>query len=330
MMRCLPTFALLMAASNAVAGDHRTLVVCPSTAAATVCDFAGGGGIQQAIDAATSGDTILIRAGRYFATGFRDVPFKIQTIRGMAVVDGKDLTLKGEKGAILDGNTGPQTTAIVVRGATVVIRNLELTGFRFAVQEDETYEGHGIFVIDGNVRIDDVAITRFQKMALSGRGQSQIDARGLRIEEGHVGIWLRESAQLRLRDSIVRNNEGSGVAAYATSVAHIENSVFDNNRDDGLYADESAVIFVSNSMLLRNRPIGANAVGNGRIHIDYSAVFGNEAASGSKDGGRVTFGPNVVEGDPGVDSAYQPAADSPLHGKADPDLGGSIGVITTP
>lgn len=304
----------------------RTLVVCPADAPGPGCNFEGGSGIQAAVDAASNGDTIVLRPGRYLASAFRDVPFKIHTIRGFVVVADKTLTIAAEPGAVLDGSAGPPTTAIVAHRADLTVNRLTITGFRYDQQDDEIYEGHGLFAIDSRVRIDEVTIERFQKMGLTGRGATLIDASRLRLLDGHVAIWLRESAYLRLRDSLVRGNDGSGVAAYAQTAAHIANCVFDGNLDDGLYTDDQATIFVANSLVLNSKPIGANAVGSSRILIDHGGMFGNQVNVGTKDQGQVTLGAAVVTENPRLDANYRPRADSPLIGKGDPELGVPVGL----
>lgn len=315
----MSTAFFLLAATQALAASIH--VVCPADARDASCRFKGGGGLQAAVDAAVNGDEILIKAGRYTAAAYRDVPYKVHTIRGFVVIDGKNLKVRGEPGTVLDGASGVPTTAIVVRHADVEIRGLTITGFRFDVEEDETYEGHGIFVIDSRTRIDDVTISKYQKMALTGRGESMLDVTNLRVLDGHVAIWLHESAYLRLSNSLIRGNDSSAIAAYENSVAHAANCVFDGNLDDGLYTENDATIYATNSLLLRNKPNGAHATGNSRIWIGYSGVFGNQVATATKDGGSVRRGPNVIEGDPKVDASYHPAAGSPLVGKGDPAFG---------
>jgi hypothetical protein len=318
---CLSVAFGFLSTAHASAGT--THVVCPGDARDASCKYKGGSGIQAAIDAAASGDEIVIKTGRYTATAYRDVPYKVHTIRGFAVIDRKNLTLTGEPGAVLDGTTGVPTTAIVVRNSDVAISKLTITGFRYDVEEDETYEGHGIFVIDSTLRIDDVTISKYQKMGLTGRGASILNATNLRILDGHVAIWLHESAYLRLRNAIIRGNDSAGIAAYQNSVAHVANAVFDGNLDDGLYGEDEAAIFATNSLLLRNKPAAAHATGASRIWIGYSGVFGNAEATLAKDGASVRRGPDVIEGDPRVDANYRLLPGSPLAGKGDPEFGAS-------
>jgi hypothetical protein len=298
----------------------RIHLVCPTRSMAPDCAFGGGSGIQAAVDAAADGDIVQIRAGTYTPTAVRDVPYKIHTIRGFVVVDGKRLSLVGEPGVVLDGSTGPRTTGLVINRSTVEVRGLKLTGFKFDVEEDEIYEGHGIFAMNSRVRIRDVTIEKYQKMGLTGRGDTDLDVEDLRILDGHVAIWLDEYAHLRLSNALIRGNDSAGVAAYTNSTAHVSNSVFDHNLDDALYGEQEATIYATNSIFLNNKPYVARATGNSRIWVGYSAMFGNENALFAKDSGVARKGANVIEADPKLDAEYRLLEGSPLLGKADPDF----------
>lgn len=296
-------------------------VVCPTQALAADCAFSGGSGIQAAIDAAADGDTIRIRPGTYVAAGVRDVPYKVHTIRGFVVVDGKRLSLIGEPGAVLDGSAGPRATGLVIHRANVDVQGLTFTGFKFDVEEDEIYEGHGIFAIDSRVRVRDVTIEKYQKMGLTGRGNTDLDAENLRILDGHVAIWLDEHAHLRLSNALIRGNDSAGVAAYSNASAHVANSVFDRNLDDALYGEQEATIYATNSIFLNNKPYVARATGNSKIWVGYSAVFGNENTLFAKDSGVARKGANVIEADPKLAADYRLQPGSPLEGKGDPNSG---------
>jgi hypothetical protein len=267
---------------TAQAAEPRTHVVCTADSRASGCQYRGDAAIQAAVDRAKGGDTILIKAGRYAPVARRDVPYKDFIVRGYVVVDGKELSIVGEPGVVLDGGAQLAAAAIVVRNATVTLRNLEITGFRYEVEEDDYYEGHGIFVIDGRVRIEDVTIRNFQKMGLTGRGDTLLDVSRLKVLDGHVGIWLHETAHLRLRDSIVRGNDSAAIAAYENSVAHVSGSVFEANRDDGLYTEQQAAIYAIDCRILRNKPFGAHATQYSRIWLERTELSGNEKETGAE------------------------------------------------
>lgn len=76
-----------------------TLTVCPESSAG--CSFVGGDGIQQAVDAAQNGDTILLQPGRYTRRNPTVDP-QIKYRNCMVNARAKTLTIKGP-GALLDG-----------------------------------------------------------------------------------------------------------------------------------------------------------------------------------------------------------------------------------
>ena len=293
----------------------KTLVVCP--AAGSGCDFSGRTGIQAAVDAAANGDVVKLKPGVYQPEKFRDVPYKQYEIRGFVAVERKRIALIGEQGAILDGTGGPPVSALVVRDADITIRNLTLRNFRAGEKEDDLYEGHGIFVIDSRADLRDVTIERYEKMGLTGRGSALLTASNLRIVDGHVAIWLEETAHLRLCNALVRNNDSAGVAAYVNASATIYNSVFDGNQDDGLYAAGEASILATNSLLLRNKPFGVRVVDNAHATVMHSVWYANEERiSTPKDTQNVRLGAGVMFDDPKVDASYR--FSQPIPG--DPDV----------
>jgi hypothetical protein len=293
----------------------KTLVVCPT--AGSGCDFSGKLGIQAAVDAAVDGDVVKLKAGVYTPDKFRDVPYKQYVIRGFVAVERKRIELIGEPGAVIDGASGPPVSALVVRDADIAIRNLTVRNFRAGEKEDDLYEGHGIFIIDSRADLRNVTIERYEKMGLTGRGSTLLTADELSIVDGHVAIWLEETAHLRLCNTLVRNNDSAGVAAYVNASATIYNSVFDGNQDDGLYAAGDASILATNSLLLRNKPFGVRVIDNARATVMHSVLFANdERVSTPKDTQNVKFGAGVLFDDPKVDATYQVA--KPVEG--DPDV----------
>ncbi|HEX7011329.1 MAG TPA: right-handed parallel beta-helix repeat-containing protein [Steroidobacteraceae bacterium] len=306
------SIALLMSTT----ASARTLTACPA-GVDKGCDFTGHSAIQAAIDRAADGDVVRVRAGVYTPEKFIDIAYKQYVLRGALAIQHKRISVQGEQGAVLDGAGGPPVSGIVVNGGEVTLTNLVLRNLRAGDPEDDLYEGHGIFAVDAVVNVRDVTIEKYQKMGLIGRGSSLVTASNVRIQDGHVAVWLEESSHLRLCNSVVRNNDSAGVAAYANSSASIYNSVFDRHLDDGLYADDDASLFITNSLVLNSKPYGVRVVGNARAVARYSAFFGNEAKASSPEGKQsILWGPGISEADPKVSSSYRLPA--PLDG--DPDV----------
>jgi hypothetical protein len=277
----------------------KTLTVCADGEPRAECEYVGARAIQTAVDRASDGDTVLLRAGVYSPEAFTDVTYKKYVIRGYVAIRGKRISLVGEAGAVLDGAKGPPVSAIVVEGGEVSLRGFTVRNFRAGDSEDDLYEGHGVFVIDAAATLSDVTIEKYAKMALTGRGKSRLQATRVRIQDGHVAIWLEESAHLELRDCIVRNNDSAGIAAYGNSTADVSGSVFERNLDDGLYGEDEASIVATNSQLLHNSPYAVRVIGNARVSVERSVLSGNAAKASQPEGKQsIRWGEQVVENDP--------------------------------
>ncbi len=281
--------AILMVGPVAAGADNR-IYVC--TEQGEGCTFAGAGALQQAVDAATAGTHIILREGRYHPASYRDIPFSDEgeslSVRGFVAIQDKDIKISAEQGAVIDGSAGVHSSAFVVKNSSVVFDGLTVEGFRAAEKEDSIYDGHGIFIIDSNARLRNVAITGVEKMALTGRGTSKLHVTRLRISDSHLGIWLEEDAVLTLENSVLKGSESAGLAAYDRSHSLVINSEVSDNLDDGVYATGAAQVCVTNSVISGNKPYGIRAVEDGSVKYDYSAFFGNEAAVYQSDGDGVS------------------------------------------
>lgn len=302
-----------------------TWVACPGGSTDSRCQFRGNQAIQHAVDAAGDGDFVLIKAGSYSPDVFQDTPYNNDTerlvIRGYITIANKRISITGEKGVILDGSRGPASSAIVVTNASVDISKLIIRNFRAASAEDDLYDGHGIFLINSQAKIREVVIDGIAKMGLSIRQNSIADVINLQVINSHLGIWIREKSRLHLRNSLVGNIDGAGIAAYSASSSLISNSVFFACRDDGIYSSEDAKIAVTNSVILNSKPHGIAADGNSRIEVDYSVVYGNDknyqAVSANS---RVETDRNIFVIDPKLDNRYLPLPGSPVIDKGHPDI----------
>ncbi|MCG8503500.1 MAG: right-handed parallel beta-helix repeat-containing protein [Sphingomonadales bacterium] len=321
---CTAAFVAFVFAPDAPARGE-AIAVCPTAGAG--CDFVGGDGVQRAVDAAESGGEIRLRAGVYSFDRFRDVPFTEHepggalalTIRAGIVIDGKTVTLTGVPGARLDGRTGIETSAIAVRNARVRISNLEFSGFRAASAEDAIYDGHGIFAINSDVEIDHVTIEGVAKMAVTARGDTDLDLRHARLAGNHLGVWAEETSSVSLRNVVVTATHVAGVAAYDTAAVTIYNSVIEKSADDGVYTRGDARVLVTNSLVLDNTPYGLRAVDPSEIVVRHSAVFGNREEAFAGPAARVHLDDTVIRSDPMIGADYRPRPNSPLIGTGDPN-----------
>ena len=319
MARAVLAAALIAAPAITSSAESATHVVCAKRAVG--CGYVGNLGVQAAVDAARDGDVVLVKAGVYAPEGHRDVRYKQYVIRGFVVIERKRLTLRGEPGAIFDGGALQAASALVVNGGDVDISGLTFRNFRAGQTEDDLYDGHGLFLIDAVARVRDVTIERYRKMGLTARGASDVSASNIRIQDGHVAIWLEESAQLRLCNAVVRNNDSAGLAAYVHSTAHVYNSVFDGNQDDGLYAENDAYIHAVNVLLLRNKPYGVRVLNDARAFVSYSVLAENAERVNAPTKAQIRFGEGMVDAAPALDAQYRFA--TPIPG--DPDVRGREG-----
>lgn len=114
--------------------NPKTITVCPSGQS---CDFSGAGQVvQEAVDKALDGDTILVKAGTYIRPDGSPLAEGNGNITCFVDLHGKDLTLKGEGNAIFfgEGHDKPDTYAnrsgICSTGGDVTIDTIRVKEFQ--------------------------------------------------------------------------------------------------------------------------------------------------------------------------------------------------------
>lgn len=183
-------------------------VVCPTAGAG--CSHVGGDGIQQAVDEAKNGDTIIISPGTY--SGGAAVPLgvtndlSVSNSRGGANtcfirIEGKQLILKGD-GAVLfgEGHDKPYQDPYTTRA--------------------------GICIINSDVTINSLRIKEFQKRAAVVYN-SKIVVKNSLIDgndEGGVSL-VGNSSGLFVNNLFVEMNFG-GIMLWGNSTAKIVNNTF--------------------------------------------------------------------------------------------------------
>lgn len=310
--------------SPALATEWR---VCPVETTDTSCVHRGYAGLQDVVDQAANRDRILIAPGIYSPVAYRDVAYGDLVIRGGLLIEEKELEILGEPGSILDGETGPEVSAIVIHGGTVRISGLEIRNFRVGLAEDDLYEGHGIFAINSDVSIRQVRFRHIPKMSISLFGSSRASLSGVQVLDGHVGVWVADQTVLTVQDSVFSNNDSAGVAAYGTTSTTIRNSVFVSNKDDGVYSEEKAGIVMTNSILLRNAPYAIRAMDESKISFDYCIFNANESLFyPDPAGNQLKAGDHLFHVDPGLDADFLArSTDGQIGG--DPALPGPDGTV---
>jgi hypothetical protein len=79
----------------------------------------------------------------------------------------------------------------------------------------------------------------------------------------------------------------------------VNNCVFERNQDDGFYGEDDASIVATDSQLLHNSPYAVRVVGNARVSVDRSVLFGNAAKASQPEGRQsIRWGERVIEKDP--------------------------------
>lgn len=301
LLTCLTAWPLYQAQAEPPARD-RSWSVCAR--AAQGCDFSGATALQAAVDRAADGDRILLRAGIHRPRGTRDVAFGDLVIRGAVVIEGKQLSIAGEEGTVLEGSADEPASALVLHDGQLQLSRLTIRNFHHADAEDDIYDGHGVFVIDGQAGIEQVAINGLPKMALSIRGDSRVDSSQLSVKGGHIGVWIEENAVATLEATHFSDNDSAGVAAYQQAQVTIRNSVFENHADDAVYSAGEARIEVNDSILTGNSPYALRAEDSGHIAVDRSYLRHNARDfSASTGSASVSVGANMLDTDPRASTA---------------------------
>ncbi len=324
-MRLLAAVLLSLCAATLQAAEWR---VCAIGSAEASCALRGYPGLQQAVDRAGPGDRINIGAGVYSPENFHDVSYAELVIRGGLLIEGKTLELRGEPGAILDGRAGPAVSALLIHNSSVEVSNLEIRNFKVGLAEDDLYDGHGIFVINSKVTVQDTQLTHIAKMAVSVFGESRVVLSRLRVQNGHVGVWVEGNSTVRVENSLFSNNESAGVAAYDHSTTEIYNSAIVASQDDGVFGKENAAIVLINSILVGNKPYAVRAEEQATISVDYCVFNGNEALFFPETaGGQLTAGDHIYLENPELGTDFRPGKNfQPLRG--DPAIRNRDGTVS--
>ncbi|MEM2593123.1 MAG: right-handed parallel beta-helix repeat-containing protein [Thermofilaceae archaeon] len=256
--------------------------VCPQG-----CDFQR---IQEAIDAAADGDTILIQApGIYYENltitkSLTIAPYQVFPVilQPAGAFIGPVITVKGERairvtleGLIVQGMALEQAVAVKILGqATALLNNIEV----------------GPSVYFGLI-VDDQAQVTIKNSRFSGNGASGISIVGsaqVTLEDSVVfangvkGISVTENGQLHVVRTTIFGMElkavgaGIGIDANDQSKVVIEESLIYDNRLEGVQASESSAVEIIKSVIANNGRSGILLFDKPTVIVRESIIHSND------------------------------------------------------
>ena len=259
-MRCLTGLVALVASS--AAGD--TITVCPDGN----CDHAT---IQDAIDAALDGDTILVQPGTYTGFGPDDpvVDFGGKSLAIIATA-GPDLTF-------IDGKNVRQCVSINEHEN----ENTLLSGF--TITRGHADFGGGIDTLNSSPTISNCRIHTNQAVNNGGGVHVNWDStvsiinciiEGNEAESGG-GIFCWTGSNVTISSCTIADNnassQGGGVYLYQCELDADTTTISENlaNRGGGIYGSES-VLRTENATIVGNDTFGEGA--GGGLHLYQSTI----------------------------------------------------------
>jgi parallel beta-helix repeat protein len=273
------TLASLVAASTvAVAGSAP-----PSCLVSNERTGLGSRSLQEAIDAAAAGDTLVVKG----------------TCLGTAGIS-KNLTLKGVSNkpfgvATIDGND--TSSGVLAVGAldpvTVAIDNLTITHGAIGVNvggfSGAEVDLNNTIVTDNDsgiicqtfgctVSLIDSSVSDNAGSGMAGRTR-YILLRSSVSNNGGLGIGVSRSAGFSLTDSTISGNGQGGIGMFQVGASQItRSSISDNHQGSGIALNESDISLVDSSV---NDNTGGNGGGindfAGSVSLINSTVSGNTA-----------------------------------------------------
>ncbi|HEY3296364.1 MAG TPA: right-handed parallel beta-helix repeat-containing protein [bacterium] len=201
------------------------------------------GDLQQAINTAADGDTLILTPGRYVAEAHaytetlcgncQEQQTEVKATYGF-VIDAKRLYLRAQKKSsqvILDTRAG--YGMLVLNSQGTVIENMTITG---GVRDADGRATDAAVVVKGS------AVTL--RRCLIGPNKNFKDSTII----GICGVAVREGGDARIEYCMIKGNSWDGVALYRGATAQIHDCGIDSGRGVGI-----GVTWDATAMVLRNR-----------------------------------------------------------------------------
>ncbi|MCK9356208.1 MAG: right-handed parallel beta-helix repeat-containing protein [Dehalococcoidia bacterium] len=265
-------------------------VLTPSTSpvSAAVVEVSSGESIQDAIDAAAPGDTVIVGPGAYSEDLTIDKSLTVVSFDGAA-----DTTIEGEVTIeLLDSETavfGQEDAGFTVTGAG---RGVDAVLDYWSVL---TIEGN---TVAGNAEGIHVRHVRyFSHLELRGNEVSSNSEEGITVAS-QEGAGVRYHSSLSILDNVIANNGAEGIDwndTWANSHGLIQGNTITGNGDDGIWHDD---VEHGSSLDILDNVVSENA-GHGIYIYEY------------EDGCEGLIQGNTIERN-GEDGFYM--SDDPSHG----------------
>jgi parallel beta-helix repeat protein len=263
--------------------------------------------IQEAIDEADPGDTVIVKDDTYTGSGNVDLDF-----------GGKAITVRSENGpasCIIDCEETPGTRGFYFHSgetSSSVVIGFTIQGGR-AIGSWPINSGGGILCSSSSPIIRGNVITG--NSATMGGGIACVSASP--AIEGNIitgnsassdggGIYLSDSSATMKNNLVTGNSSDFGGAFYCadnSSFTVVSNTIADNvsNTAGGTYYYDNSSATLVNTILWNNSPQEVWFSGSGNpcsISISYSDIKGGESGIVTNSNGTVTWGTGNIDEDP--------------------------------
>ncbi len=253
-----------------------------------IVDHAGGGDfptIQEGIDAAADGDTVLVREGTYAGTDNVNLSF-----------DGKAITVRSEKGegsTIIDGefqhrgvvfNNGEGSDSVlegftIRKGFTIYDAALLITSASPTIRYCRI-ESTACYKRGAGIKIHEFSSPTLDHCTVTGTRSMTMDA---------VGVYITGYSSPTLTNCTITNNldgtEGGGIHVGASPLTTMENCTISGNASvegGGLFCKTNSYLTITNCLISGNT---ADFGGGGvQSYYNSSLTFTNTTISGNSAG----------------------------------------------
>ncbi|MBN1824965.1 MAG: right-handed parallel beta-helix repeat-containing protein [Candidatus Eisenbacteria bacterium] len=250
--------------------------------------------LQEAVEAAVSGDTVLLSAGVYDSLFYPPVVDTTQCVVYMK----SGVSLLGEPGAIIDGDSLGR--GIFCDGVTGV----RIEGLTVRKAFAEMY-GSGIFADDGaEVIVEDCVITDNHDGGVIVMDGSDVDFFDCEINDNHSkqggGVAVENTCDVGFYGCRVLRNEapaGGGVFVRAGCTVAFENCVIDSNLLPTVNGAAGGVSINNSTATMKNSRVNANVssgrgggfavTDNATVTIESTYVQNNETTGDYGPGGGI-------------------------------------------